>query len=90
MTKKWVYETSFETSTPYLKFHDNPQNRDKAHSYRILKQKRIHDLAYYDKVDDAPNLLDCTFRFKKNINIYKTGATGEMHNVECLRVIGQV
>lgn len=88
MVDKWIYDCSFTTSTPYLKFHENPQNKDKAHSYRILKQKRIHNLEYYDKVDDAPNLLDCTFRLKKDCKyMCKTGAIGEAHNVECLRVI---
>lgn len=86
MTKKMVYDHSFERKYTYWNFHQNPLYKDKVLPYRLLKQKCVHNLEYYDKVDDFPDLFDCTFRLKKDASIYKVGSTGELHDRECIKI----
>lgn len=71
----------------YWNFHDKAENRDKLFTYRFLRNKRIHELEYYDLVENHNNPMEIIYKLKKDVPIYKVGATNERYDVSCIKVL---
>ena len=54
--------------------------------YRLLKQKRIHNLEYYDLVSKGPTFYDHTYILKQDFVLYKAGVTSEFHDAICIKI----
>lgn len=80
---KFLYECD---GTAYWNIHGAPHYQNRVLTYRFLKQRSIHNLAYYELVEPAPRLFDRTYRLRRDCNVRGLGNTLEIHNVECLRV----
>lgn len=70
----------------YYNFHTEKENIDQIFKYSFLKQKRLHNLKYYDLVSDADNVYDRTYKLKKGAMIYKVGPTKDYLDIECIKI----
>jgi len=70
----------------YSDIHDDVKYKNKPLEFRFLKQKKIHNLEYYDLVERKNNIYDSTFILKKDVYIYKRGATKEIFNIDCIKI----
>lgn len=74
------HATSDSYSPIHLKYKNTPL------TYRFLKQKRIHNLEYYDLVCKGLTIYDNTYLLKKDFLLYKAGVTGETHKAICIKI----
>jgi len=72
----------------YEKFYDNnPSYKNMPLTFRFLKSKRIHNLEYYDLVSEGKTIYDNTYILKKDVMLYKLGATWESTDIICIKII---
>lgn len=70
----------------YWNIHGAQHYRDRALTYRFLRQHSIHNLAYYELVEDAPRLIDRKYRLRRGLNVRGIGNTLEIHDVQCIQI----
>jgi hypothetical protein len=83
-TEQVMYENY---GNQYYNIHDDPLYKDKPLEYRFLKRKRIHNLKYYDLYEKGTNKYNTKYILKKDISIFKLGATNELRDIDCIKII---
>jgi hypothetical protein len=82
-TNRWYFE---RIGYSYFDIHDNPKYKDQPLTYSFLRQKRIHNLKYYDVYEKGSNIHNSTYTLK-DVLIYKKGATSEVRDIICTKIL---
>ena len=71
----------------YSSIHNDVRYKNKPLTFRFLKTKKIHNLEYYDLVEKKDTIYDSTFKLKPGALIYKKGASTEIMDLTCIKII---
>lgn len=76
-----------ESGENYEMIHRSPYYEYQVITYEFMALKKIHNLAYYDLVIDSVDPAKRAFRLRQDCPIHGLGATLELHDIECIKVI---
>jgi hypothetical protein len=70
----------------YSDVHENPLYSGVL-TYEFLKRKRIHNLKYYDLVENSDDIYQRKYELKEGVNLYRIGATYERKDIACIKIL---
>ena len=71
----------------YYNILTKSEYENKPLEYGFMRRKRIHNLKYFDLVCDSEIKSKRTYILKKNALIYKVGATSEIRDISCIKIM---